>query len=348
MINKKVLMTLLLFLSVFECYGFTLVIDPGHGGKDFGAVGKRTNEKTVNLNVAKYLGELMKENHPDVSTVFTRDKDVFVSLQDRARIANKAGGDLFVSIHVNSVDRKNRNRANIQGASVYSLGLHKSADNLEVAKRENSVMALESDYQERYEGFQPDRAESYIIFELSQNLHFEQSVRLADEIQHELINTAGRADKGVRQAGFWVLWATSMPSVLVELDFICNPTQEKYLASESGQKEMAKAIFNAVSRFVTSGGGLTAGRSRETEVTESGISELEGKHKGMYTVVFLTSSSSLKGNDSSLKGMKDVFHSIVGTLHRYSSVPVKDKAEAAAMLPDIQKIFPSAFIKKIE
>lgn len=330
-----------------EAYPFTLVIDPGHGGKDIGAVGKITNEKTINLNVAKKIEKIMKKELPDVKTVFTRQKDVFISLQERARIANKAGGDLFISIHVNSIDRRNRKRATIQGASVYTLGLHKSADNLEVAKRENSVMVLESDYEERYEGFNPESAESYIIFELSQNMHFEQSVRLADDIQHELTTVAGRADKGVRQAGFWVLWATSMPSVLVELDFICNPVQEKFLASDEGQELMAQSIFNAVSRFISSGGSVHA-PSKTAVSSDSGIREIGNADKGMYTIVFLTTTSNLRAGDPSLKGIENVCHSKNGPLHRYSTVPVPSEQDAKKDFNKIKRIFPSAFIKKLE
>lgn len=322
---------------------FTLIIDPGHGGKDFGARGKISNEKTINLKVAKQLEALIKEKHPEVTTVFTRPDDSFVSLQDRAKIANKANGDLFVSIHVNSVDRRNKRRTSINGASVYTLGLHKSADNLEVAKRENAVMALEPDYEQRYEGFDPESAESYIIFELSQNKHFEQSVKLADDIQNELIETAGRADKGVRQAGFWVLWSTTMPSVLVELDFICNPVQEKFLASEKGQKKMAEAIFNAVSRYISSNGSTSFNRS-----AKGSVSEISDEDKGKYTVVFLTTSTELKPHDAALKHCENVYHSSLGALHRYCTEPVGTPAKANSVLKEIKESFPDAFVTKIK
>ncbi len=207
-LTKHIKATLLLLLLMIIPTGlsardFIVVIDPGHGGKDIGAAGKITNEKTINLAVAKLLSDKIKDQFDDVKIVFTRDDDTFVSLKDRAAIANKAGGDLFISIHVNSVDKRNRNRSKIQGASVYTLGLHKSADNLEVAKRENSVMALEDDYTTTYEGFNPESAESYIIFELSQDKNMEQSVSFAQKIQAQLISTAGRDNRGVRQAGFY-------------------------------------------------------------------------------------------------------------------------------------------------
>ena len=229
---------------------FTVVIDPGHGGKDVGCKGSLTNEKTIVLKVAKALGEKIDKKYGDkVNVVYTRDTDRYLTLQQRADKANDARGDLFISIHVNSVDKKSRNRRTVHGASVYTLGLHKSANNLQVAMRENSVMELEPDYTTRYQGFDPNSAESYIIFELSQNRHVNQSIDFAAIAQHELVKTASRADMDVRQAGFWVLWATSMPSVLVELDFICNPTQEKFLHSRQGQDKCAEALFRAFNKY---------------------------------------------------------------------------------------------------
>ena len=210
---------------------FVLVIDAGHGGHDSGALGAHAKEKNINLGVALKLGKMVKENIPGVKVVYTRKNDTFLTLQERADVANKAGGDLFISIHTNSVDRKSPNRKSVNGASTYTLGLHRTRENLEVAKRENSVILLEKDFSTRYEGFDPNSSESYIIFEFQQDKHMEQSVNFASDIQRQFRSVAGRADKGVRQAGFWVLAKTSMPSVLVELDFICNPKVENFLSS---------------------------------------------------------------------------------------------------------------------
>lgn len=229
---------------------FTVVIDPGHGGHDVGCKGAVTNEKTIVLKVAKTLGQKIKNKYGDkVKVVYTRDTDRYLTLQQRADKANGVRGDLFISIHVNSVDKKSRNRRTVHGASVYTLGLHKSSNNLKVAMRENSVMELEPDYTTRYQGFDPNSTESYIIFELNQNRHVNQSIEFAALAQHELVTTASRADMDVRQAGFWVLWATSMPAVLVELDFICNPTQEKFLHSSQGQNKCAEALFRAFNKY---------------------------------------------------------------------------------------------------
>lgn len=231
---------------------FVVVIDAGHGGHDSGAVGTIAQEKNINLAVAKSLGEKISEGCDNVKVVYTRNTDKFISLQQRANIANKAGGDLFISIHVNSVDINTVGREKVAGASVFTLGLHRSEDNLAVAKRENAVIKLENDYTTTYSGFDPNSTESYIMFEMNQNKHMQQSIEFAGATQKELVNTANRVDKGIRQAGFWVLWATSMPSVLIELDFICNPTQEAFLSSTEGQEKLATSIFNAFKKYHSS------------------------------------------------------------------------------------------------
>jgi N-acetylmuramoyl-L-alanine amidase len=223
---------------------FIVVIDPGHGGKDPGCVGLICYEKTVNLSVALQLGELIEKNHKDVNVIYTRKTDVFVSLDDRANIANRNKADLFISIHVNAVKRGN----NASGAETYTLGLASSKENLDVAMRENSAILLEDNYQETYEGFDPNSTESYIIFELMQNKHLEQSLLLASEIQKAFVNNK-RGDRGVRQAGFLVLRKTSMASILTELGFISNREEEKYLASEKGQTAYANSIYKAFSNY---------------------------------------------------------------------------------------------------
>lgn len=231
---------------------FTVVIDAGHGGHDIGATDNGIREKDVNLGVATKLAGLLAKNRKDVKVVMTRDKDEFISLQERANIANRNRADLFISIHTNSVDKSNPNRKKVEGASVYALGLHKDADNLKVARRENAVIELESNYEQKYSGFDPKKDESYIIFEMAQKRNLGHSLKFAGEAQKQLVSVAQRADRGVKQAGFWVLWATSMPSVLVELDFICNPSSAKFIGSDEGQKKMAKALFNAIESYEAS------------------------------------------------------------------------------------------------
>lgn len=229
---------------------FKVVLDAGHGGRDLGCASGKNLEKDITLDVARRLRTLLQKNNPDsITVIMTRDTDVFVPLDRRAAIANENEADLFVSIHVNSVDRRSKGRHLVHGASVYTVGLHKSEANLAVAMRENGVIELEEDFSETYQGFDPQSSESYIIFELGQNRNMAQSIDFATLAQQQLIATAGRADKGVRQAGFLVLWATKMPAALVELDFICNADAERFLSSESGRAKCAKALYNAITDY---------------------------------------------------------------------------------------------------
>lgn len=229
---------------------FTVVLDAGHGGKDLGCRGKLTNEKTIVLDVAKRVSAIIEKELADSANVLmTRKDDTFIPLDQRASIANDADADLFVSIHVNSVAAKSKGRERVHGASVYTVGLHKSEANLSVAMRENGVIELEEDFTQTYAGFDPSSSESYIIFELDQNMHMAQSIDAASMIQRRLVSQAARADKGVLQAGFLVLWATKMPSVLVELDFICNPQAEQFLFSADGRQKCAKAISDAIINY---------------------------------------------------------------------------------------------------
>ena len=229
---------------------FTLAIDAGHGGHDKGCSSGSNYEKNITLDVARRLRSLIDKACGDsVKVGMTRRSDVLVPLGDRAKIANDAQADLFISMHVNSIDKRTKGRHVVHGASVYTVGLHKSDANLKVAMRENAVIELEEDFSETYQGFDPNSSESYIIFELGQHRNMQQSIDFADLAQQELISTAGRADKGVRQAGFLVLWATKMPAVLVELDFICNAEAERFLASEKGRQKCAEALFNAFKTY---------------------------------------------------------------------------------------------------
>ncbi|MBD5328766.1 MAG: N-acetylmuramoyl-L-alanine amidase [Bacteroides sp.] len=231
---------------------FVVVIDPGHGGHDTGAIDNGVKEKDINLAVAKRLQEDIHKKLKGVKVVMTRSNDSFVTLQGRADIANRNKADLFISIHTNSVDAKNPNRKTVAGTSVYALGLHKDKDNLNVAKRENAVIELEQNHEQKYSGFDPSKDESYIIFEMAQKKNLEQSLKFANYAQKQLVSHALRKDRGVKQAGFWVLWATSMPAVLVELDFICNPTSAQFMGSSEGVKKMAESLCSAVEQYYNS------------------------------------------------------------------------------------------------
>jgi len=233
-------------VSSVSANAFVLVIDPGHGGKDPGARGKKGMEKDINLAVAMLVGQNIANEHPDVKIVYTRTNDVFIGLDDRANIANKADANLFISIHSNSVGKKN---SYLKGTEVYTFGITRSAENLEVAKRENSVIVMEDNYEQKYEGYDPDSAESSMMFEYMMNLYADQSIDFASMVDKELVNTAKRSNRGVKQAAYLVLRKATMPRVLIEMDFISNPESENYLLSKSGQKALARSISNAFTKY---------------------------------------------------------------------------------------------------
>lgn len=220
---------------------FTLVIDAGHGGHDSGALGSYSKEKNINLSVALAFGKYVEQNCQDVKVIYTRKRDVFVTLHERANIANRNKADLFVSIHTNALPKGRQAR----GLETYTLGMHRAGDNLDVAKRENSVILIEKDYKQHYEGFDPNSSESYILFEFMQDKNMSNSVELAKLVQRRVCAIAGRPDKGVKQAGFLVLRETSMPSCLIELGFITTPSEEALLNSQDNYDKMGRGIYEA-------------------------------------------------------------------------------------------------------
>ncbi len=243
-LKRNILMLAVMLLALITEVGakeFTLVIDAGHGGHDTGAPGKFSKEKDINLKTALAFGEYVEKNCPDVKVIYTRKKDVFVELKDRAGIANKAKADLFISIHTDALE----NNSVARGMTTYTLGMHRAKDNLDVAQRENSVILIEKNYKETYQGFDPNSAESYIIFEFMQDKNMQRSVDLATFIQNKTCQAADRPSRGVKQAGFLVLRETSMPSCLVELGFITTPAEEKLLSEDVTIDNIAKGIYNA-------------------------------------------------------------------------------------------------------
>ena len=222
----------------------TVVIDAGHGGKDPGAMVGKIREKDIVLAIALRLGNLIREKIPGVKVVFTRSTDNFVPLFERSVIANKNNADLFISIHANFCAA-----ASIKGTETYVLGLHRTEDNLNVAKKENSVILLEKDYSTRYEGFNPNLSESYIMFELIQDANIDQSVEFAGILQDRFQKHAQRASRDVRQAGFLVLRESAMPSVLIETGYLSNKSEAAYLMSEAGRKTLALAIFDSFKSY---------------------------------------------------------------------------------------------------
>lgn len=223
-----------------------IVIDAGHGGHDPGTSGKNLKEKDVALKIALKVGAYIEKNLPDVKVIYTRKTDRYLSLDERAEIANKNKADLFICIHANSLPG-----APAKGTETYVMGLHKDNSNFEVAKRENSVILMDENYEERYEGFDPKSPESYILFALNQSAYQESSLRFAAKIESQFKTRAGRPSRGVKQAGFMVLWKTTMPSVLIETGFLSNINEEKFLGSESGQDLIASGIYRAFKEYKT-------------------------------------------------------------------------------------------------
>src|SRR5664279_320302 len=247
------LFSLFIFLLLFSASGsaidnakrWIIVIDAGHGGKDHGAIGTSCSEKDITLAIALKTGEYIKKNISNATVIYTRDKDTFVALGERARIANKNKADLFISIHANSTAS-----INVKGTETYVMGVTKEEENLEVAMKENEVIYLEKDYSTKYEGYDPKSPESFIIFTLTQNVFQSQSIDLASKIQTQYKDRTSRFDRGVKQAGFWVLYKTAMPCVLTEIGFISNPTEEKYLNSLQGQDYISSYIFRSCRDYI--------------------------------------------------------------------------------------------------
>lgn len=237
-------------------YGIkTVVIDAGHGGHDHGCSGMNSKEKHIALDVALKLGEIIEKKFPDVRVIYTRKTDVFIELHERAGIANRAKADLFICIHANSAchrDLKSKKEIcneSIHGPETFVMGLHKTDENLSVARRENESVLLEKDYKTRYDGYDPTSPEANIIFSLFQNAYMNQSISFASRVQTEFEEYSGRNNRGVKQAGFLVLYRTSMPSVLIETGFLTNKNEERFLLSEKGQTDIATSIFRAFKEY---------------------------------------------------------------------------------------------------
>ena len=345
---------------------FTLVIDPGHGGKDAGAVGKKAKEKTINLNVALAFGKLVKEKCPEVKVIYTRTTDKFVALKERAAIANRNNADLFVSIHTNAVPRGKK----VYGTETFTLGTARAEENLEVAKRENSVITYEEDYAETYAGFDPNSPESYIIFEFMQDRYMEQSVDLARCIQEQYTSYAGRQNKGVKQAGFLVLRETSMPSVLTELGFISTPAEENYLNSERGQRQLAQSLYNGFATYykkVTKRMGTKVAMVEKTEVDNTPAVDLQPapapvqevtppaesvapkkqvatNAKPVYKVQIFTSPTKVKSSDKRLKNVKKADFYKDGKTYKYTSGSSTDYNEINNLRRQLSKRFKGCFV----
>ena len=312
----------------------TIVIDAGHGGKDTGALGKVTTEKALNLAVALKFGNYIKENLPDVKVVYTRSTDKFVELSERAAIANRNNADVFISIHCNSTEVAN----SASGAETFVMGESKNEQNLAVAKKENAAILLE-DNTDAYDNFDPNSTEAYILFSLSQSLYQNQSLDLADKVQKQFASK-GRHDRGVQQAGFLVLWKTSMPSILVELGFINNEKEEQFLNSERGQTQMALSLYRAFEGYKRE---FEAENHVSGKPKESG--NLSGKGDTYFAVQFSTLNKKVPVTDPAFKGIKDVSVYEYNGAYRYISGHFQTKAEAVARQNEVRNLgFKDAFV----
>ena len=315
----------------------TIVIDAGHGGKDTGALGKVTTEKALNLAVALKFGRFIKENLPDVKVIYTRDKDKFVELSERAAIANRNNADVFISIHCNSTEGS----TSAHGAETFVMGESKNEANLKIAKKENAAILLE-DNTDAYDNFDPNSTEAYILFSLSQSLYQSQSLNLADKVQKQFANKVGRHDRGVQQAGFLVLWKTSMPSILVELGFINNVKEEQFLNSEKGQNQMALALYRAFEEYK---------REFEAENHTSGqpvVSEkLASSNVGdtYFSVQFASRDKKVASTDKAFSGVKEVDVYEYNGAFRYISGKFTSKDAATKRQSEVRALgYKDAFV----
>lgn len=323
---------------------FTVVIDAGHGGKDAGAVGKIAYEKNLNLDVALLTGQLIKENFPEVNLVYTRTTDVFLPLQKRADIVNQNKADLFICIHTNSAEAKAA-----KGVETFILGTDKMDQNLDVAMRENAVIKLESDYQTAYQGFDPNSIDSYIMFELMQNSYMDQSLNFATLVQRQFVENLHREERGVRQAAFWVLLKSACPSILLEMGFISNPEEEKYLASQKGKKEIAQSLYNAFDTFYRKQkaaavqGAEGAEMSEKSELSENS-EQLESAPR--YAIQICASKEPLAKNDPKLKGI-DAQYFKQNNFYKYYCYPSASRDSVALYLPEVKRLVPDAWIIRL-
>jgi N-acetylmuramoyl-L-alanine amidase len=343
----------------------TVVLDPGHGGMDPGAVSGGVQEKDIVLDVALRLGKKIEAAFPDVKVVYTRDKDVFVPLFQRAEIANRNKADVFISLHANYVSSPS-----VSGTETFTLGLHRSQENLEVAKKENAVILLEEDYSTNYEGFNPREAESYIMFENLQSEYQGQSIDFAAHIQNRFRQNLSIADRGVKQAGFLVLRRATMPSVLVEIGFISNPAERKFLVSETGKTKVTESIFEAFSNYKKTvdersrfnilanhdNPGPTAPenpaqgnvRQTETPITVIPAAATAAAPDIWYAVQIAATGREIQTIASNFKGERNVTRLKAGSINKYVAGRYTTYSEALRERNRLKAKFPDAFVVLVE
>lgn len=341
-----------------------VVIDAGHGGKDPGTLGKKLKEKDVALSVALKLGKYIKENYKDVEVIYTRTTDVFIELYRRAKIANENHADLFISIHCNGTKSPQA-----KGTETWVMGLHKSKENLEVAKLENAAILKEDDYNQ-YDGFDPQSPEATIIFSLYQNSYLDQSLDLASRVQNQFRDRLKLGDRGVKQAGFWVLYKTTMPGILVELGFLSNPDDERFLSKQNNQEQVAYSIFLAFRDYKEGIDGvnvplLTSPPPPVTDEPDSVETSAEPAPKPVipekkesaqpvntpvesgvvWRIQIVSSDKPLKENSPVFKGIQEIHHYLYKGGHKYTTGACKTFDEALILQKKmIAKGFKDAFI----
>jgi len=332
----------------------TIVIDAGHGGKDPGNLGTgkfKSTEKNITLEVALKLGDYIKQNMPDVKVVYTRKDDSFPTLGDRVDIANKSKADLFVSIHCDAFAKPHA-----VGSGSYVMGMHKTEDALRSAMRENASIYLEDNYEERYAGFDPKEPDTYIALSLRQNVYLEQSLNLSKKIQDQFRNRVGRVDRGVRQAGYYVISFTTMPSVLVEMGFLTNPDEEVFLNSEEGKTQIASALYRAIRDYKAEVEGAMPVDDSVSEVkpkaekteSKSDINSVvvrENTGSVYYQVQILTSSKKMDKTSTDFKGLQGVDEYISPGVHRYAAGKTESPEKAKEFQTALRKLgFEGAFV----
>lgn len=351
---KSALIILLLFVALGGAHAqkrqkgkekpFTLVIDPGHGGVDPGALGKSAKEKDINLKVSKFFAEMVKEEYPEVKVVFTRTTDVQIPLVKRADIANNANADLFISIHSNASKSRSAN-----GCETFTLGAGSSAEAKAAAMYENEVILSEENFEEIYKGFNPRSSESYIIFELMRGQDMERSAEIAQMVQKGMVKNSRLYNRGVSSAGFLVLHRTVMPKILVELGFISNREEERFIASKEGQRKLAKGIFEGFSEYYSlygkHQGSTSTIKSAPKEVEES-KEKADKKSAGsapVFKIQIFATDKKLKSNDKRLKGVKADYYK-EGSWYKYTYGESCDYNEILRKRKEISKKFGQAFI----
>jgi len=347
---------------------FVVVIDAGHGGKDSGALGKATTEKAINLAIAKQLGKEISAHYKDITVVYTRSTDVFVTIKGRMDKAKAAGADLFISLHCNSAAYENPRRSSLSGTSVYVLGNNNANDNIDLAMRENSAILLEDNYKATYKGFD-NTPEYYIFTEINQSKMMGKSNSIANEVQHQLVKHAGLKDNHVNESSrLWLLLHSTMPAILIEMDYICNPSREQFLMSKAGQKKIAQAISNGIANYRKNLGhkiakNNNAAFANDDEPKPKASNDPKGKDKSnaknneqeqpgntsiVYKIQFLVSQTKIKDGSTKLQGLSPVGYYKDGGSFKYTYGSYPTMNAAASDLKKVKKKFKDAFIVKMK